>query len=54
MWTAEELERMSPAEQDALFAQSVAIDLDQVPAEFLQRVRSRVQERADFSERPGA
>jgi hypothetical protein len=45
VWTAEELERMSPAEQDAVFAQSVITDLPQVPPEFLARVRSHLQDR---------
>ena len=45
IWTAEALERMTPAEQDSIFASSVATDLDGVPAEFLGRVRARAQER---------
>ena len=45
VWTAEELESLSPAEQDALFASSVTTDLGQVPPEFLERVRSRLRER---------
>ena len=35
VWTAEELEQLTPAEQDALFDASVVADLDQVPAAFL-------------------
>ncbi|MFP4513248.1 MAG: hypothetical protein ACLFRV_09925 [Acidimicrobiales bacterium] len=54
VWTAAELEQMSPAEQDALFERSVITDLDQVPSEFLERVRERVQQRADSSERSKA
>ncbi|MGH9022677.1 MAG: hypothetical protein ACRDV9_06215 [Acidimicrobiia bacterium] len=42
VWTAEELEAMTPAEQDAIFESSLITDLTQVPEEFLQRVRSRV------------
>jgi hypothetical protein len=45
VWTAQELERLSPAEQDAIFESSVVTDLDQVPAEFLNRVRERLQAR---------
>ena len=43
--TAEELEQMSPAEQDAVFEASIVMDLDDVPREFLERVRSRVEDR---------
>jgi hypothetical protein len=42
--TAAELEKMSPAEQQALFDASVVADLDQVPAEFLERVRLRLEQ----------
>ena len=42
VWTAEELEAMTPAEQDALFESSLITDLTQVPEEFLERVRTRV------------
>ena len=45
VWTAEELERLSPAEQDALFASSLTTDLGRVPPEFLERVRRRARER---------
>lgn len=50
VWTAEELEKLSPAEQDALFEASVITDLDAVPAEYLARVRARVQHRIDTAE----
>jgi hypothetical protein len=43
--TAAELERMTPAEQDRVFAQSIVTDLSQVPPEFLARVRERVLRR---------
>jgi hypothetical protein len=33
--TAQELERLSPAEQDAIFDASIVTDLDEVPADFL-------------------
>lgn len=42
---AEELERMTPAEQDALFESSLVTDLSKVPQEFLERVRNRARER---------
>jgi hypothetical protein len=43
--TAEELEQMSPAEQDAVFAASIVTDLNAVPSEFLEHVRSRAADR---------
>ena len=45
VWSAKELERMTPAEQDAAFASSVVTDLDDVPAAFLAGVRARFEER---------
>lgn len=45
VWSAAELETMTPAEQDALFAASVVSDLDAVPPQFLQRVRERLEHR---------
>lgn len=44
-WTAEEFEALSPAEQDAVFEQSIVTDLPSVPEEFLARVRARVEDR---------
>jgi hypothetical protein len=44
VWTAEELERLTPAEQNALFDASVVTDLDQVPAAFLDQVRARAEQ----------
>jgi hypothetical protein len=54
VWTAQELERLSPAEQDAIFESSVVTDLDQVPAEFLSRVRERLQARIAQRDLPKA
>jgi hypothetical protein len=42
IWTAAELEQMSPTERKAIFDASIVTDLDQVPPEFLARVRARV------------
>jgi len=54
VWTAEELEGMTPAERDAIFESSLVGSLDNVPPAFLARVRSRVQERiADADIREG-
>lgn len=41
--TVAEFERMSPAEQDAAFQASIVTNLDDVPADFLARVRSRLE-----------
>ena len=41
MWTAEELEKLTPREQDEVFEASIVGGLDEVPEEFLERVRSR-------------
>ena len=54
VWTAAELEQMSPAEQDELFEKSVVTDFSQVPPEFLAKVRQRAQQRVEPSERPKA
>lgn len=43
VWTAAELEQMSPTERRAIFDASIVTDLDQVPPEFLARVRARVE-----------
>jgi hypothetical protein len=50
VWTAAELDEMSPADVDELFEASIVRDLDDVPPEFLARVRERVQERIDAEE----
>jgi hypothetical protein len=47
VWTAEEFGKLSPAEQDAVFEESIVTDLAAVPDEFLARVRARVQQRID-------
>jgi hypothetical protein len=43
--TAEELEQLTPAEQDALFSASVVTDLDKVSAAFMERIRARAEQR---------
>ena len=44
IWSAQELEGMTPAEQDAGPNASIVRDLDDAPAEFLARVRSQLEE----------
>ncbi len=53
IWTAAELEQMTPAEQDAVFQASIVRDLAEVPDEFLERIRSRANERITELETPG-
>ena len=43
VWTAEELEAMTPAEVDAIFEASLINDLAEVPEAFLERVRNRTR-----------
>ena len=50
--TAEELERMTPAEQDAIFGASIVRNLDDVPEEFLARVLARFEAHLAGSESP--
>ncbi|MGH3850565.1 MAG: hypothetical protein ACRDRT_12830 [Pseudonocardiaceae bacterium] len=53
VWTAQELEGMTPAERHAIFESCLVGNVDDVPPAFLARVRSRIQERitdADVSE----
>lgn len=50
VWTAAELEAMSPAEVDALFEASIIRDLDDAPPELLARTRARILRRIEESE----
>ncbi|MEZ5209219.1 MAG: hypothetical protein R2690_20120 [Acidimicrobiales bacterium] len=43
LWTAAELDEMTPAEVDQLFKASIVRDLDEVPPAFLARVRADVE-----------
>ena len=43
VWTAEQLGQMSPAERHAIFEASIITDLNDVPPEFLDRVRKRAE-----------
>lgn len=40
LWTAAEMEKLTRTEQQAIFDDSIVADLDDVPAEFLARVRA--------------
>ena len=45
IWTAEELLKLSPAEQDAIFESSIVRELDQAPVELMARARARIEQR---------
>ena len=44
VWTAQELEAMTPSEQDAIFESSIVRNLDNAPQDFLARVRRRFED----------
>ncbi|MEZ5240013.1 MAG: hypothetical protein R2716_14035 [Microthrixaceae bacterium] len=52
VWTAAELDEMTPAEVDALFQASIVKDLDEVPPAFLARVRADVEAHIAATEAP--
>jgi hypothetical protein len=52
VWNAAELERLSPAEQDAIFTAGIVRDLADVPPEFLARVRARLEDHIAGTESP--
>lgn len=43
LWTAAELERISPTERRAIFDERVVTELDDAPAELVARTRARVE-----------
>jgi len=57
IWTVEELEALSPREQDELFRASIVRDLAEVPPELrplLEWVRAEVEARIEGRDLPGA
>lgn len=44
LWTAEELEKLSPAERTEIIRAGIVTDLDEVPAAFLERVQANVRD----------
>jgi hypothetical protein len=44
VWTAAELEQLSPAERQRIFDESLVTDLSQVPPDFLARIRHEVRQ----------
>lgn len=53
VWTAAELDQMTPAQRTEIFNASVVTDLDEVPPAFLAQVRERAQARIDGESTPG-
>lgn len=49
---AAEFERLPPAQQDEAFAASIITDLDDVPEEFLAKVRARINTRTESGDAP--
>lgn len=45
VWTAAELDAMSPAERKRIFDESIIWDLDDAPAELIARARGKVEQR---------
>ena len=50
IWTAAELEQMTPAQRRTLFESSIVTDLDQAPAELVARTRARVESLIEAAE----
>lgn len=42
IWTAAELDEMTPAERQQIFDESIVWDLSEVPEKFLDRIRAKV------------
>ena len=52
VWTAAELEKLPPVEQDQIFAAGIVRDLGDVPQEFITRVRERLHDHIAATESP--
>ena len=50
IWTAAELEQMTPAQRRRLFEASIVTDLDQAPADLVARTRARVESLIEAAE----
>ena len=50
VWTAAELESMTPEERTRIFRAGIVWDLDEAPAELLGRIRARAQAHLDGAE----
>lgn len=47
VWTAEELERLTPDERHRVVNEGIVTDLDQLPPDFVERVRHRANRLVD-------
>ncbi len=50
IWKAEEFLKLTPSEQDALFAESIVTDLKKAPPELGARARERLAQRIAATE----
>lgn len=51
IWTAAELESMTPAERKAIFDNSIVWNLDDAPQDLVERSRQKVLKQIEESER---
>lgn len=49
-WTAEQLEKLSPAERSEIIRAGIVDDLTRVPEDFLERVRANVRDHMTTTE----
>ncbi len=54
LWTAEELEKLSPTERTEIIRAGIVTDLTQVPEAFLERVRANVRNHISSTETAAA
>lgn len=54
LWTAEALEKLSPAERTEIIRAGIVTDLTQVPGSFLERVRANVRDHIATTESAAA
>ena len=45
VWSAAELDEMTPAERKRIFEESIIWDLDDAPADLIERARRKVEKR---------
>jgi hypothetical protein len=52
IWTAAELEQLTPAEREAVFEAGIIWDLEDAPPELLARTRRKIEQRIAATETP--
>ncbi len=50
LWTAEDLEKLSPSERTEIVRDGIVTDIDEVPPEFLARIRANVRDHIESTE----